>query len=85
MGVEGDLIREARNKRADLYITGDIKYHDAQLASELGLAVVDAGHYGTEKHVKSLLVGLLTDKFKENGFKVGVCKSRINTNPWLYK
>ncbi|ACL69989.1 Nif3-like dinuclear metal center hexameric protein [Halothermothrix orenii] len=84
-GSGGDLIREARNKRADLYITGDIKYHDAQLASELGLAVVDAGHYGTEKHVKSLLVGLLTDKFKENGFKVGVCKSRINTNPWLYK
>lgn len=35
----------------DAYITGDVKYHDAQLAKELGLLIVDAGHFGTEEVV----------------------------------
>ena len=30
-----------------------MKYHDAQLAKELGLLVVDAGHFGTESIVAS--------------------------------
>jgi len=29
-------------------ITGDIKYHDAQLAYEKKLSVIDAGHFETE-------------------------------------
>ena len=32
-----------------------MKYHDAQLASELGICVVDAGHFGTEKHIVKTL------------------------------
>lgn len=36
---------------ADVYVTGDIKYHDAQKAVELGLALIDGGHFGTEKHI----------------------------------
>ena len=32
----------------DLYITGDVKYHDALEALQRGLGVIDAGHRGTE-------------------------------------
>jgi putative NIF3 family GTP cyclohydrolase 1 type 2 len=32
-----------------LFITGDVKYHDAQKAKALGLCVIDVGHYGSEK------------------------------------
>ncbi|MDQ1257762.1 MAG: cyclohydrolase 1 type 2 [Candidatus Hydrogenedentes bacterium] len=35
----------------DVYLTGDIEYHDARAAEERGLAVVDAGHAGTEKWI----------------------------------
>ena len=35
-------------KDVDLLVTGDVKYHQAQFAADRGLAVVDAGHYGTE-------------------------------------
>lgn len=35
--------------KADAYVTGDVKYHDAQLAKELGLLVVDAGHFGIRR------------------------------------
>lgn len=33
----------------DLYLTGDIGYHEAQNASELGLSIIDATHDGLEK------------------------------------
>ncbi len=35
-------------EHVDLYITGDVKYHDAQDALQRGLCVIDAGHRGTE-------------------------------------
>ncbi|MBI5096020.1 MAG: Nif3-like dinuclear metal center hexameric protein [Candidatus Hydrogenedentes bacterium] len=35
----------------DVYVTGDVRHHDALNALERGLAVVDAGHAGMEKWV----------------------------------
>jgi len=39
----------------DVYLTGDIKYHDALAARQRDLAIVDAGHAGTEKCVVPVL------------------------------
>ena len=35
-------------KGADVLVTGDIGHHDGLDAVEQGLAIIDAGHYGTE-------------------------------------
>ncbi len=35
-------------KNADIYITGDIKFHEAQMAYSLGIPVIDVGHYASE-------------------------------------
>lgn len=52
MGGSGaSYIESAKNSGADVLITGDVKYHDGQLANKLGLLVIDAGHYHTEKHI----------------------------------
>lgn len=48
-GTGGDLVRQAAFKGADVLITGDVDYHDALEAKQLGLAVLDAGHFGTEQ------------------------------------
>jgi dinuclear metal center YbgI/SA1388 family protein len=48
-GSGGSFIYDAYLKGAHVYITGDIKYHEAQYANELGLTIVDGGHYHTEK------------------------------------
>jgi len=34
--------------KADCFLTGDIKYHDAMLAKSLGIAMIDIGHYESE-------------------------------------
>ena len=57
----------------DVFVTGDVKYHDALLAEENGLKVIDAGHAGTEKgivpvmarHLKEHLKGLAVTTYME--------------------
>lgn len=38
----------AKQKGCDVYITGDVGYHEAQFAQDIGLSVIDATHYCTE-------------------------------------
>jgi len=48
-GSGGSLLEQINNKDVDLYITGDITYHAALRAKELGLNVLDVEHFDTEK------------------------------------
>ncbi len=66
MGGSGaSFIEDVYQKGADLYITGDIKYHDARLAQQLGLSVIDLGHFYSERHALNTLKTLLELNFKE--------------------
>ena len=47
-GAGSDFMTEAKAMGADLYVTADLKYHDGQTAAEMGLSVMDAGHFATE-------------------------------------
>ena len=60
-GSGSDFIYDAYKKDCCMYITGDIKYHDAQLADELGLTLVDAGHYHTEKIILPIIKDYLIE------------------------
>lgn len=58
-GAGAEFMGDAVKRGVDLYITGDVKYHDMQRAKELGLMVLDGGHYGTEAIVKEVLQQLI--------------------------
>jgi len=47
--------KAATNAGADVFLTGDIRHHDAEEALASGLSLIDGGHYGTEKCVLSIL------------------------------
>jgi dinuclear metal center YbgI/SA1388 family protein len=47
-GSGATLLQTAHRQGADVLVTGDIKYHDARQAEELGIALIDAGHFATE-------------------------------------
>ncbi len=65
-GAGSDFIYDAYRNNVDLYVTGDIKYHEAQMADELGVSIVDPGHFHTEKPIlpviKKYLEGALDGK-----------------------
>lgn len=48
MGSGASLIKTAHSQRADVYITGDMKYHDALDAP---LWLIDAGHHALEEEM----------------------------------
>jgi dinuclear metal center YbgI/SA1388 family protein len=62
-GSGGDLLDAARG--ADLFLTAEVKHHQALRARDLGLAVIDAGHYPTERPAVDLLAGYLKEQFPE--------------------
>ncbi|MBE7028580.1 MAG: Nif3-like dinuclear metal center hexameric protein [Ruminococcaceae bacterium] len=78
-GGGGDFVYDALSKGADLYISGDFKYHHARLAFEKGMALLEISHYDAEilfiDEVKKLLS-------KEFGSRLEVIKSEKNINPW---
>jgi len=58
-GAGGSLLELVTRKNVDLYITGDITYHTALRAKELGLNVLDVEHFDTEKFFGEALYGQL--------------------------
>jgi len=49
----------------DVLVTGDVKYHQALEAQNRGLAIVDAGHAGTEACIVPVLGSFLEKRFGE--------------------
>lgn len=62
-GSGGDLIYNAYNAGADVYVTSEIKHHEAQLALELGINLIDAGHFETENIICDFMSDYLSTKF----------------------
>ena len=70
------LIPDAGREGADIFITGDIKYHDF-FDYQGDMTIVDAGHFETEQFTKDLLFDILKEKFPNFALQI----SGIDTNP----
>ena len=79
-GSGGDLTWPAKAAGADCLITGDVSYHDALDALALDLAVLDAGHFATEKIVASELAKYLRSRA---GGDVRILQD-TSTNPFSF-
>jgi len=76
-GSGASLIPVALRARADVYVTGDVKHHQALDGVAAGLTVIDAGHHATELP----FVPHLADRLNAAG--VGeVMVSELSTDPF---
>ena len=66
--------------KADCFLTGDIKYHDAMEAKLRGISLIDIDHYESEKFFSPLLEGLLSKYLKKNQLNdiISVLKNPFN-------
>lgn len=78
-GSGADFISKAYSVNADIIITGDVKYHDAQDAVELGIGVIDAGHFGSENIFSDIVIEYLKNNIKN----IEIMKSNTNINPFI--
>ncbi len=64
-GAGKSAVPDAIEKGADVLITGDLDYHTAIDANAQGLAMIDAGHYGTEHIYISYMERYIKEKFPD--------------------
>lgn len=79
-GAGADLAMMAAGSGCQLFITGDVKYHEAQDVLQSGMCILDAGHYGTEKFFAEAMKGLLDKKLDA---KVQVVASEVVLDPFV--
>lgn len=73
------LTQTAIARQADIYITGDYKYHDF-FNAENKLIIADIGHYESEQYTKEIFYELVTKKLPN----FAVQFSKVVTNPVHY-
>lgn len=73
------LLSQAIRQKADLFITGDFKYHEF-FDADKQIVIADIGHYESEQFTSELIYRILTEKFVN--FAVNVTK--VYTNPINY-
>ncbi|MBR8535104.1 Nif3-like dinuclear metal center hexameric protein [Carboxylicivirga sediminis] len=73
------LLGKAIAEKADVFITGDFKYHQFADAEDR-ILIADIGHFESEQYTKEVFFELLTKKF--SNFAIHL--SNVNTNPVNY-
>ena len=74
-GAGASFIDVAVTQKADIYLTGDLKYHDFQKASGR-IVIADIGHYESERFAKEYFYEKISKKFSTFAVQV----SSENTN-----
>lgn len=78
-GAGSFLLSNAKRIKADVFITGDFKYHEF-FDAENEIVIADIGHYESEQYTSVLLKDVLTKKFTT----FAVHLTGVNTNPINY-
>ncbi|WP_028307573.1 Nif3-like dinuclear metal center hexameric protein [Desulfitibacter alkalitolerans] len=83
-GSGGTIINNAAIKGAQVFVTGDVSYHQAQEAENLGVCVIDAGHGITERLIVPIFASNLDNELQNQKANVEVIVSKVNNEPWTY-
>src|SRR5262249_6251921 len=64
-GAGGEFLGDALCARADVFLTGELRFHDYLAAQAQGLALVLPGHYATERCGVEELAAMLQKRWPE--------------------
>jgi len=73
------LLADAKRQGADIFITGDFKYHEF-FDAENQIIIADIGHFESEH----LTIRYLADSIRENFTTFAILLTQVNTNPINY-
>lgn len=84
-GSGASVMRTACRAGADVLVTGDVKYHEARDAEDMGIALIDAGHFPTEIIMTADIQMRLQQKITDTGFDgCQVMASRTERDAFQY-
>lgn len=67
---------------AQVYISGDIRYHDARDVEAANLGVIDIGHFSSEHFIAADLAARLGTIFVESGINIAIEACDIELDPF---
>jgi dinuclear metal center YbgI/SA1388 family protein len=82
-GSGGSLVDEFLKSRAEVYITGDIKYHEARQVEERSKGLIDVGHFGSEHMAIDLMFDKLGKAIQKAGLNIGIEKFKKERDPFI--
>ena len=83
-GSGASLLNDFFKSEAQVYVTGDMKYHDAKAIEERGLGLLDIGHFYSEHLIVEHLSNRLTQETDKAGFNVNIEKCNSEKDPYSY-
>lgn len=81
-GSGGSLIEAVITRACDAYITGDLKFHEAQRALAADLSLIDVGHFASERLVVQPLADYLRAEAAKEGFSAKVLVAMGEKDPF---
>lgn len=78
-----DFMMDAFNMGCDVFLTGDVKYHYACDARDMGMALIDAGHFYTEHIFMPELFRRMKCCASTRNYEVDFILSNVNRNPFM--
>ena len=78
-----EYMKKAKSMGADVYITGDLRYHESQKAIDAGVCLIDATHYASENIIVPVICDYLREQGRKLGWEVEIMASQVNGQVFL--
>lgn len=82
-GSGSSLLADFFASDAQVYLSGDLRYHDARAVEEKGRGLVDMGHFASEFLVVEDLARRLSKRLAAAGFDIKVTPCGLEKDPFL--
>jgi dinuclear metal center YbgI/SA1388 family protein len=82
-GAGSSLMEAFLSSDAQVYISGDLRYHDARAVEEAGRALIDVGHFASEQIVIDSLVDQLRQVAKNAKWGVSIEPCTLERDPFM--
>jgi len=69
-GSGAEFMSAAADIGCDVYVTGDVSFHGAQAAADMGLKIVDATHYATEAAALPAIKSFLEEHLENDELEI---------------
>ena len=65
-----------------MYISGDLRYHDARDVETAARGLIDIGHFASEHLIVEVLAGKLSDSLNKKGAEISVEACMLEEDPF---
>lgn len=82
-GSGSSLVRRFLRSDADVFVSGDLHYHDARDAEQAGKGLIDIGHFASEHLIVPHLTHRLGEALADRGVQVEACTLEKDPFWWM--